>query len=118
MYRWEGWAEDVVFRNNIFSVAGKVRHDFGHSRGSVFLNNVFFGDHLNLPHRFSGTIGDPLLAAPGSGRHGLGSLQGYRLRRNSPCRRRGLVIPNNGGRDFWGNRLPAGAPDIGASQSR
>ncbi len=116
MYKWEGWAENTVFRNNIFHVDGRVRHDFGHSRGSVFLNNVFFGNHANIPHRFSGSMVDPLLEAPGRGRDGANSLQAYRLRKNSPCRHGGVVIPDNGGRDFFGNRLPAGAPDIGAHQ--
>ena len=30
----------------------------------------------------------------------------------------GRVIPDNGGRDFWGNPLPSGPPDIGRFKER
>jgi hypothetical protein len=59
-----------------------------------------------------------LLVSPGSGGDGLDSVSGYQLRAGSPCIGAGVPIPNNGGRDFWGNRVPdAGAPDIGAHQT-
>ena len=58
-----------------------------------------------------------MLVAPGSGRFGLESLQGYKLKDGSPCIGAGIPVERNGGRDFWGNKVPEGVrPDIGAEQ--
>jgi hypothetical protein len=45
---------------------------------------------------------------------GIQAILGYRLKANSPAAGAGLIIPDNGGRDFLGRRLPkGGAPSIG-----
>ena len=55
-----------------------------------------------------------MLVRPGSGRIGIDSLEGYKLKDSSPCISAGIPIANNGGRDFWGNKLPEDKnPDIG-----
>ena len=116
-HSWGGWAKDTRFYNNIFYVDGKVRHEFGESVGNVFEGNVFYGDHENAPDDPRAITADPLLAGPGAGGHGLDSLDGYRLKKGSPCVGAGRIVPDSGGRDFWGNTVPAaGAPDIGAHQ--
>ncbi len=47
----------------------------------------------------------------------LARLAAYRLQPESPCLAAGIVIPNNGGHDFWGAEVPAGkSPTIGACQ--
>ncbi|MDN5204324.1 hypothetical protein QQ008_23230 [Fulvivirgaceae bacterium BMA10] len=43
-------------------------------------------------------------------------LIGYHLQPTSPCINTGQIITNNGGRDFWGNALYNGTPDIGAHE--
>ena len=92
----------------------------------VMRNNIFFGRHpateplQTAPgphHTLSGNITmDPGLVNPGSGGTGIETLQGYQIQAGSSGIRAGLFIANNGGRDFWGNRLPEGPPDIGAHQ--
>ena len=117
-HSWSGWAENTRFSNNIFYAKGAVRYDFGESTGNVFTNNVFFGNHVGRPEDPRAITSDPLLVSPGSGSDGLDSVSGYKLRAGSPCIGAGVPIPNDGGRDFWGNRVPdAGAPDIGAHQT-
>jgi hypothetical protein len=117
-HSWSGWAKDTHFSNNIFYAKGTVRYDFGESTGNVFANNVFYGNHVGRPEDPKAITADPKLVDPGSGDNGFGSLDGYKLRADSPCIGAGLPIPTNGGRDFWGNRVPkATARDIGSHQT-
>jgi len=117
-HSWGGYARDTRFFNNIFYVEGKVRYELGESTGNVFENNVFFGAHESRPDDPRAITSDPGLASPGAGGEGRESLGGYRLSDGSPCLGAGLTIPNNGGRDFWGNPIPAAdAPDVGAHQA-
>jgi len=113
---WGGdWAEDVRFQNNIFYVDGRVRYDFGSSRNNQFDSNVFFGNHVNPPADSHALTQNPLLVKSGSGGAGRETLEGYKLAPGSPCIGSGTVIMDNGGRDFWGNPVAAGAkPSIGA----
>ncbi len=115
-HSWGGYAKNTRFYNNIFYVDGKARYEFGRSEGNVFEGNVFFGNHENPPEDAGAITADPMLVAPGSGGAGLDSLEGYKLREGSPCIGAGVVMPDNGGRDFWGNAVAAEAPDIGAHQ--
>ena len=112
-----GKPNNLHFRNNIFHIAGEAQYAFGAITNAVFDHNAFFGNHVNRPADAQAVTGDPQLADPGSGKDGLGALTGYHLQPTSPCRGAGAVIPANGGRDFWGERLPEQAPpDIGAHQ--
>jgi len=130
---WHGWSQDTHLYNNIFYVTGKGQFSygisraedgayetapgFGQSKQNVFDANSYFGvkppaeDAHALAH-------DPKLIGPGSGEHGGASLSGYRLRADSPARKAGRLIENNGGRDFWGNAVPScKETDRGAAQS-
>ncbi len=60
---------------------------------------------------------DPLFVEPGTGKIGLTTLDGYKLKDGSPCINSGKKINNNGGRDFWGNKLYKSAPDRGAHET-
>ncbi|MEI7807208.1 MAG: right-handed parallel beta-helix repeat-containing protein [Verrucomicrobiota bacterium] len=120
-----GFPDRTWFCNNIFYVDGRVDYSLNQpgdkSSNNVFLNNVFYGNHAWLPPDPQAIRSDPMLIKPGSGKDGINSLDGYKLRPGSPCIGAGTdfdVDPNiyiNGGRDFWGNRLPADTkPNIGA----
>ncbi len=130
---YHGWADGVHVVNNIFYAAGTFRYShgvskhldgsyetkpgFGESTNVQFEDNVYFGHHVNPPQDPKALQVDPLLANPGSGRRGVGSLEGYELKEGSPCIRAGVPIAENGGRDFWGNKVPEGEkPAIGANQ--
>ena len=109
----------AIFTNNIFHAAGDGRFAL---RAPVvpgkFRRNCFYGPwDGGLPDDPDKMTADPQMVAPGTGREGLDSLSGYRLRGGSPCRGAGLPIDNDGMRDFWGNPLKAGvARNIGPDQ--
>jgi hypothetical protein len=112
-----GNPSNTFFYNNIFYVDGRVTYNLGKSQNTVFENNVFFGNHGELPTDARATTNQPALVKPGSGGNGLDSLSGYKLRDASACVP-GRIVPDNGGRDFFGNPVPADRPPcIGAAQS-
>ncbi len=130
---WHGWSDGVDVYNNIFYLQGTGRYshgvsrnqdgtynvepEFGESKNNVFRCNVYYGHHQDPPHDPRAITADPQLAAPGTGKTGLDSLEGYKLEDGSPCVGAGIPVKNNGGRDFWGNKIPQGKnPDVGAQQ--
>jgi hypothetical protein len=131
----------VVFRNNIFVSAGDIiRGDPGPSR---FEGNCYwpigrpgsFPDHAKTFEEWVTATGQekvggavvgmyagPRLvtsgAVPSVKPEKLAGLKAYRLRAGSPCIGAGLLIPRNGGRDFWGNKVPSRRkPCIGAHEA-
>jgi len=112
------WPDSIRYSNNIFVNLGTGGFDLGKSTGNVFEHNVFFGHHApnepDDPHKLTE---DPKLAGPGSGGVGLDTAGGYQLQPDSPCIGSGAPIADNGGRDLWGNPVPAEGPvDRGAYQ--
>jgi hypothetical protein len=116
---WDGGsARDTYFYNNIFYVDGRVNYDFGKSQNTVYENNLFYGIHERPPADGLGRTNHPALLQPGSGGDGLNSLSGYKLRDTDSCLP-GHIVPDNGGRDFFGNPVPADRPPcVGAAQSQ
>ncbi len=127
---WEGWPDNTHFYNNIFYADGTARYScatgrnedgtyrcepgLGKSTTNVFSNNVFYGNHVSLCEDTHAITSDPMLVNPGSGKNGFDSLEGYKLKPGSPCVAAGTPVPDNGGRDFWGNILPKDKnPNIG-----
>jgi hypothetical protein len=107
---WDrGDADGTRFLNNIFYVDGRVRYVWGHSTNTEFSNNVFFGNHSEIPPGAGASTNRPALRRPGSGGNGLDSLAGYRPR-SAAGFPRGQIIPNNGGRDFLGRPVAADRP--------
>ncbi len=114
---WSGGnASNTQFYNNIFYVDGHVTYNWGKSTSNLFDGNVFFGGHSLIPPDAHGVTNRPGLRAPGSGRDGLASLSGYQPLggREFPT---GILITNNGGRDFFGHPVPADRPSrVGAAE--
>lgn len=89
--------------------------------GSDYSNNVYFGNFSDpVAEDNNPYFADPLLVNPGSGTlddvNYSFDADGYQMQAGSPYLSAGLVVSNNGGFDFWGNALPAGAPSIGGHQ--
>jgi hypothetical protein len=115
--RWKGYPTSACFYNNIFYNAGFGGYDISTS-AIQFDYNVFYGYHPSNepddPHKITD---DPLLVNPGSAGLGIDSVDGYKLQAGSPAIGAGMIIPNNGGKDYWGNPVPSDSPpDIGAHQ--
>ena len=123
------------FINNIFYASGQSHFRTVYTAGDVlkrsfdeetkvptgtpdawFYNNIYFGPWKNgIPDDPKKIVADPLFVAPGSGTdEGLASVCGYILREGSPAINAGIFVPNNGGRDYFGNPVEDGKPDIGA----
>jgi len=110
-----GAPDGLRFLNNLLFVEGVMNCSFGSIRDVQFSHNAFHGTFDEAPEDPDAVLADPLLVKPGSGGNGFDSLGGYRMRRGSPCRRAGVAIEDNGGRDFFGRELaPDRAPSIGA----
>ncbi len=110
---------NVKFYNNIFYAEpeAKIGWVIGRNTEVEFANNIFFGKNLKPPQGFTGIMADPMFMNPGSGKAGLDSLDGYKLKDGSPCIGAGRVVKDNGGRDFWGSKLIQGKkPSIGAQE--
>ena len=139
LFLWTGspWPSNARIFNNIFYADGMGRNNaglrkkpvddgthitepgFGPSTNVVFEHNVLYGHFSDIPDEWKTMMADPMLAAPGTGREGFASLEGYKLRPKSPCIGAGIPVKNSGGRDFWGNVVSEGKnPSIGAHEPR
>jgi hypothetical protein len=118
---WDGGnADSTFFYNNIFHVApgGRGSYVWDKSTRNYFGHNVFSGNHSGWPTADSSAIlTPPDFASPGDTLPGPAGPESYKLLQaigSSPGS--GRFISNNGGRDFFGNPLPIGAPSVGAHQ--
>jgi hypothetical protein len=127
----KNWPDDTRFVNNVFYAAGKSHFDFGGMTKLTFDHNAFWGGIAGLPADAHAILIDPKLAAPDdASRFGYTlfadprghsmrlDARGYSLRPDSPLRHAGAIVPDSGGRDYWGNPLPTGVPDIGAGWTK
>ncbi len=129
-----GSGADAQYLNNIFyNNNATATYDLEGAAGSgvLFDSNVFYGYH---PAGSPGYPGEPndahkivdnplgsflpqLLVSPGTGGNGRNTVDGYKLCANSPAIDSGVTVPNNGGKDYWGNPVPTnGVTDRGAHE--
>ena len=107
------------FRNNIFCVKNGETPEFGAKSLLdllAFENNCYYGfSEVSLPwNEVNQIVEDPKFTFAGSGGKGFDSLDGYKLLNSSPCLKTGETIYNNGGLDFWGNKIAESDANIGA----
>ncbi|MFD0696778.1 Ig-like domain-containing protein [Paenibacillus sp. GCM10027628] len=83
-----------------------------------FSNNVFYeagGTHpAKEPFDPNKITADPKFVKPGGAGVGLQTAYAYELKADSPAINAGLAMDNNGGKDYKGNPLYNGLPDIGS----
>ncbi|MFN3404917.1 MAG: T9SS type A sorting domain-containing protein [Cytophagaceae bacterium] len=110
---------DKAMANSSFSNNIICNHGTGNiqlsSQGqtAVWRNNLIFGRN-SYPNDPNLITTNPMLINPGSGATGMNTVDGYKLDAASPALRSGMIIQNNGGRDYYGNQLPSGNPNRGA----
>jgi hypothetical protein len=113
---WDrGIARDSRFTNNLFIVepGGRASYRLSPSRGNVFEANLFSGRHDGLPAGCA-TAAAPAFAGPLKPAPGFASLKAFRPAAGAKFPK-GKVVPDNGGRDFFGNPVSRDqAPSIGA----
>ena len=99
--------------NNIFVIAGTTIYDnnAGTNPGN-FGRNLWYGNRpTGLPASATDILADPQVVNAGGT-----NAEDYRLKLTSPAIGAGAVVANNGGLDYWGTTLPAGAPCMGATE--
>ena len=99
--------------NNLFIIAGTTIYDnnAGTNPGN-FGRNLWYG---NRPVGLAASATD-ILADPQVVNAGGTNAEDYRLKLTSPAIGAGAVVATNGGLDYWGTTLPAGAPCMGATE--
>lgn len=120
-----------VYNNVFYKNAGSL--DPGSSKTYKYWNNIFnFGVEPNwrsceyknncyypIPV-YNGDPGgisaNPRFIHAGFVGDGIKNADFYKLQPDSPCIGKGIQIPDNGSKDFWGNPLYTGVPDIGAME--
>ncbi len=114
---WGGYPDNTSYYNNIFYIKStSSSYDFGNSTNNKFDYNVFYGNHPSgEPYDAHKLTSDPRLLSPSAAGEGIDNVNGMKLHSSSPCINSGMTIPNNGGRDYWGNPVPLdGTTDRGA----
>ena len=106
------------FNNIIYNLSSTASYVYGGSHyNRIFENNCFYGRHPSgEPFDPKKITSDPMLEAAGSGGQGIDAVNGYRLKAGSPCIDKGRIVSGNGGRDYFGNKIYNGAPDVGAHE--
>ncbi|OZB98360.1 Ig-like domain-containing protein [Paenibacillus sp. XY044] len=99
--------------NNVYYSLGDKGWDM---RGQTFDYNAYYGGKTLVQADAHPVTGDPKFANPGSGADGMDTVDGYKLLADSPLIGAGIRINENGDRDYFGNPLYNGAPDIGAHE--
>ncbi|UNK16154.1 hypothetical protein MNQ98_16615 [Paenibacillus sp. N3/727] len=106
-----GSPKNIKNYNNIYYSVG----DRGWTlTGQTFDNNAYFGGKTLVSSDAHKIMANPKLLNPGSGGVGMNTVDGYQLQSDSPLIGAGVPISDNGGRDYFGNTLYNGDPDIGA----
>ncbi|MCG8307133.1 MAG: right-handed parallel beta-helix repeat-containing protein [Cytophagales bacterium] len=115
MDNWGGpWPENTFFANNIFYVEDTADFVWGESRGHIFKNNLYYGAFRSPPSDKSALYGDPQFLKPEVGIHGISSLKGFKLQKDSRGIASGLKVIDERIEDFYGNEvLPDNNPSIG-----
>jgi len=109
----------TYFYNNIFYFEDKGSWGVEPDSTCEFSNNLFYNVE---PKGKNSVTGDPSFVNPGEVKTDIDMkdpkrLAGYMLKKNSPCIDAGILINDNGGKDFWGNKLGTESIDIGACES-
>ncbi|TLX71634.1 T9SS type A sorting domain-containing protein [Labilibacter sediminis] len=107
---WNGWSDETYFYNNIFYATEQTKFIMGNSLNNSFSHNLYSGP-VTLPDDLNAVVGDARFRNPGQST----DVNDYILREGSPALNAGLLIPDNGGFDFFGNEVPLDSPsNIGA----
>jgi len=106
------------YNNIIYNLSPTASYNWRNAK-RTFANNVFYGFHPDSePNDPTKITDDPMFVNPGSGGLGIDTLDGYKLKPDSPCIDSGMTIQDNGTVDFWGNTVPdlRGTADRGAHE--
>lgn len=107
---------DAEVFNNIWVNLGTANNGPWEEERITYSNNLFYGNFTSYPNDPYLIKKDPKFSNPNTGTKDWDSVTGYQLLNTSPAINAGREIANNGGKDYWGNDLYYGLPDIGAHE--
>ncbi|WP_189597227.1 right-handed parallel beta-helix repeat-containing protein [Paenibacillus elgii] len=106
-----GAPKNIKNYNNVYYSVGDRGWNL---TGQTFDSNAYYGGKTLVNSDAHRITAEPKFMNPGSGGVGMNTLDGYKLQPNSPLIGAGVPLADNGGRDYFGNALYNGDPDIGA----
>lgn len=109
--------KDARFTNNIFYMNCEGEDYFQNIRAVTFDNNLFYGSYnfRRLPQTNS-IYADPQFVNPSSGKIGINTVKGYKLKSTSPCIDAGKNMADVV-KDYFGTKVPQNSKfDIGAGE--
>lgn len=109
---WNISPDTPLVANNIF--VGKPGGSAFKDTTSTFTGNLY-QNISSVPADAQRVVGDPKLVDPGSATS-IDDAAGYKLKKSSPALGSGVRLPQDAARDFFGNRVPAAHPNMGAYQ--
>ncbi|MFD0959960.1 carbohydrate binding domain-containing protein [Paenibacillus chungangensis] len=113
---WGGYTQSISFYNNIWHLDGAGSWLGIANAGTFNFNyNTIYGVHTaGEPADPNKLTANPWLAGPGTGTNRT-AVDGYKLLTGSPAIGTGMLVSNNGGKDYWGNTVSSSAaPNRGA----
>lgn len=105
-----GSSKTFKYSNNIFNFTTEPNWGI-----SQYSNNCYYPIPKNT-NDVKGIAVNPGFVNAGTVGDGKKNADFYRLLPTSPCINAGISIQDNGSKDFWGNALYKGLPDIGAME--
>ncbi|WP_320668699.1 right-handed parallel beta-helix repeat-containing protein [Patulibacter defluvii] len=109
----QGWSGDNNngwwFRNNVVVNHGTGTWQLPRGTGTTISNNLIYGNHTaGEPADPQKITADPqMIDPPTEAPYGIENVGGYQLAATSPAVGSGALIPDNGGRDFFGRPVSA-----------
>ncbi len=120
---WDGITVDednYIFKNNVIYSDANSKGWHPNLKGTAE-NNAYGGSDGKITRdddKGAVSVTKEDFQALGSGSVGSRSADGYKLSSGSACKNAGVLISDNGGRDYWGNAVSAeDRPNIGADNS-
>lgn len=107
---------ETQFKNNIFFFEDEAHWGFDPDDSCFLTNNLFYNVS---PKGENALTDDPMFVNPGSGGTDIdmtdpNRLAGYKLKEGSPAIDAGVMVSNNGGKNFAGEELNNNLVNIGA----
>jgi hypothetical protein len=102
------------YNNLIYNLSPTATYQW-YNANRIFSNNLFYGYHpSNEPSDPNKITSDPKLLDPTVAGQGINSVTGLKLKQDSPAYGNGMVIFNNGEKDYFGNKVSfTQKPNIG-----
>ncbi len=101
----------AYYTNNIFYNGASGQYT--NSPRMTYDHNSFYGLNSSVPSDPYKIVGDPMFVNPNAV-SSRATADGFKLTTASPLINAGVAVAGNGGKDFFGNPLYYGVPDIGA----